>query len=277
MPPVFGPSSLSFSLLWSWATGRLTKFLPSQIAKKLSSKPPKNSSITTLLPASPKLAPLSISVAALFASSALEAIITPFPAQSPSAFTTILRFPPLKIASINSFASALSCVFIKRAVRIFWRAKNSFIKAFEPSNLAAALLGPKIFSPWLLKISTTPSLRAFSGPTTQSSILLSFAQVASSSKPFISTFVAIFAVPALPGATKSSQPSFFSLLAIAYSRPPFPIIKTFIYILLYPNSRPFLCSAYISQTCNEPRTLGTARTSPPSSHRTQAILPILFR
>ena len=147
MPPVFGPSSLSFSLLWSCATGRLTKFLPSQIAKKLSSKPSKNSSITTLLPASPKLAPLSISAAAIFASSALEAIITPFPAQSPSAFTTILRFPPLKIASINSSASALSCVFIKRAVRIFWRAKNSFIKAFEPSNLAAALLGPKIFSP----------------------------------------------------------------------------------------------------------------------------------
>ena len=123
MPPVFGPSSLLSRRLWSCATGKLTKFSPSQIAKKLNSKPSKNSSTTTNLPASPKLAPLSMSLTASLASSLEFAMITPFPAQSPSAFTTI---GALRV-SINLNAFSLSSVFKYFAVFILFLAKKSFI------------------------------------------------------------------------------------------------------------------------------------------------------
>ena len=93
------------------------------MAKKLNSKPSKNSSTTTNLPASPKLAPLSMSLTASLASSLEFAMITPFPAQSPSAFTTIGTLN----VSINLNAFSLSSVFKYFAVFILFLAKKSFI------------------------------------------------------------------------------------------------------------------------------------------------------
>ena len=55
------------------------------------------------------------------------------------------------------------------------------MKIFEPSSLAAAFEAPKITKPLALKISTMPSTRAVSGPTTVSSILFFLAKSANSS------------------------------------------------------------------------------------------------
>jgi len=58
-------------------------------------------------------------------------------------------------------------------IRYFLR--KLFIKDFEVSSIAAALLGPKIASPCCLKISTTPSAKKLSLPTIQRSKPFSFA------------------------------------------------------------------------------------------------------
>ena len=51
-----------------------------------------------------------------------------------------------------------------------------FIYTFEPSSLAAALLGPKITRSFALKISTIPSTKGASGPTIVKSIFSVIAQ-----------------------------------------------------------------------------------------------------
>ena len=66
-----------------------TTVLPSTKASKLASSPSMNSSITTVLPASPKRFSLSMSSTAAFASSIVIATTTPLPAAKPSALTTI--------------------------------------------------------------------------------------------------------------------------------------------------------------------------------------------
>src|SRR6185437_3617547 len=88
MPPVFGPSSWSNARLWSCALANGIAVSPSQSAKKLISRPDKNSSITTSAPAAPK-APSNIMAIAASASASVFATTTPLPAARPSAFTTI--------------------------------------------------------------------------------------------------------------------------------------------------------------------------------------------
>ena len=61
---------------------------PSHSAKKLISRPGRNSSITTSAPASPK-APSNIMAMASSASRTVLATTTPLPAARPSALTTI--------------------------------------------------------------------------------------------------------------------------------------------------------------------------------------------
>ena len=74
-------------------------------------------------PASPKLSPLSISLAASVASSFVCAIITPFPPHSPSAFMTI---GSVKL-SIKSVASFKSSVWIYEAVGMLYFFRKFFI------------------------------------------------------------------------------------------------------------------------------------------------------
>ena len=87
MPPVFGPRSPSNARLWSWAVPISSACVPSQSANRLASSPARNSSITSVSPAWPK-APAKAERTASSASSAVAATTTPFPAASPSAFTT---------------------------------------------------------------------------------------------------------------------------------------------------------------------------------------------
>ena len=73
-----------------------------------------------------------------------------------------------------------------------------------------------------------PATRGASGPTTVRSTLR---RRATSSSPAMSvaatgTFSAIAAVPALPGATSTSAPSWVSFQAMACSRPPLPTTRT---------------------------------------------------
>ena len=89
IPPVFGPLSALSLALWSCEVAIGSILSPSTITIKLASSPFKNSSITTLDPASPNRFPSSISLIATIASFRVLAIITPFPAASPSAFITI--------------------------------------------------------------------------------------------------------------------------------------------------------------------------------------------
>ena len=88
MPPVLGPVSPSPARLWSWAETSGSAVLPSTRAKKLSSSPSRNSSITSSAPASPKTrSAIMLSMAAV-ASASVSATTTPLPAASPSALTT---------------------------------------------------------------------------------------------------------------------------------------------------------------------------------------------
>ena len=89
---------------------------------------------------------------------------------------------------------------------MLWRFKKSLVKDLEPSNWAAAALGPKILSLASLKASTMPATNGASGPTMVRSMA---AFCAKFTKPgmsitSISTF-SIFGsclVPGLPGATR---------------------------------------------------------------------------
>src|SRR5690606_1447170 len=119
------------------------------------------------------------------------------------------------------------------AVGMPWRARNAFVKAFEPSSCAAAAPGPKQRKPAPAKRSATPATRGGSGPT-----IVRSARSASASSTSASTSVAatatfrVFgsrAVPALPGATRTSRTSgdCAAFHAIACSRPPPPMIRTF--------------------------------------------------
>ena len=106
IPPVFNPVSFSPIFLWSFADKSGTITLLSVNDKIDASTPSKNSSITTWFPALPNFSSTIISSTALIASSWFWAIITPFPAASPLAFTTTGK--SLQLFK-NSFAfSALS-------------------------------------------------------------------------------------------------------------------------------------------------------------------------
>ena len=84
MPPVLGPRSPSNTRLWSCAVPSGIARVPSHSAKKLASSPNRHSSTTTSAPGSANRA-----VSASSAWSRVSATVTPLPAASPSAFTTI--------------------------------------------------------------------------------------------------------------------------------------------------------------------------------------------
>ncbi|CAI8927047.1 hypothetical protein EMIT0P218_40030 [Pseudomonas sp. IT-P218] len=114
-----------------------------------------------------------------------------------------------------------------------WRARKSLVKAFEPSSWAAPAVGPKQSRPRERNRSTTPATSGTSGPTMVRETFFS-AKSASCSRASTSmaTFshLASMAVPALPGATNTfcTRGSWATFQARACSRPPLPMIKTFI-------------------------------------------------
>ena len=230
MPPVFKPVSFSPTRLWSWLVAIGSTFLPSTMTIKLASSPSRNSSITTRLPALPKALPESISRTASSASCNVIATITPLPAAKPSALTTIGAPFSRKYAN----AGSTLVKFWYSAVGILWRARKSLVNAFEPSNWAAAWVGPKIFNPAARNASTTPITSGASGPTMVNPICLSWANFtkAGISVAEIFTFSTFCsnAVPALPGATKtlSANGDCAAFQAKACSRPPFPMMRMFI-------------------------------------------------
>src|ERR1044071_2994467 len=133
MPPVFGPSSLSKTRLWSCdeASGRMCS--PSVSTRKLASSPSRNSSTTTLSPAAPKTRRMSTSSIAASASARDAQISTPLPAARPSALITYgaLRSPRY------FFAAAASENVANAAVGILFSRRISLANALLPSSRAA--------------------------------------------------------------------------------------------------------------------------------------------
>ena len=104
------------------------------------SSPSKNSSITTLLPAVPKVLSLKILSNACFASSIFWQIITPLPAAKPSALTTVGKLVSFRYSTELSKLS--NDLYL--AVGILYLTKKSLEKVFEPSNCAACFDGPNV-------------------------------------------------------------------------------------------------------------------------------------
>ena len=118
------------------------------------------------------------------------------------------------------------------AVGILFFLQIDFIKAFEPSSLAAYLFGPNTLILCLVKKSTIPLTKGSSGPTITKSILLDLIIFNIFGKLRISSliFLAILLVPAFPGI----QNIFFDNFELrifwhkACSLPPLPIKAIFI-------------------------------------------------
>ncbi len=125
IPPVFGPVSPSPIRLKSCAAPSATARRPSQSAKTDASRPSSSSSTTTGPPSAAAARRPSSS------SAAVRQTKTPFPAASPSAFTTHGARGSSSVAAIGTPAEAIT----------------SFANVFEPSIRAAAALGPKTATP----------------------------------------------------------------------------------------------------------------------------------
>ena len=166
-------------------------------ARTETSGPVRNSSITMLLPLSPKILSPMIVFTAFFASSRVCAIITPFPRASPSALTTI------GAAAFSTYASAffISEKLSYAAVGIPYFFMSCFEKTLLPSIIAAFLSGPNVFMPLAFSASTAPSTSGSSGATTAKSILFSTANFTMPSISFapIGTHSASAAIPPFPG------------------------------------------------------------------------------
>ena len=89
------------------------------------------------------------------------------------------------------------------AVGMLWRTMNALAKSLEPSNCAAAWVGPKILRLAAWNASTTPAASGASGPTIVICICSSCANFTKSATLEIGTLIisGSVAVPALPGAT----------------------------------------------------------------------------
>src|SRR3569623_2546618 len=117
---------------------------------------------------------------------------------------------------------------------MLWRARKSLAKDFEPASCAAILRGPKQRRPAARKRSTTPATSGPSGPTTVRSTCAARASCSRPSRSVTGTAAVRTpgsrAVPALPGATITSETRVDCLIfqARACSRPPLPITRTFI-------------------------------------------------
>src|SRR4029079_16598839 len=144
IPPVFGPSSRSNARVNSCAdTGGMAS-LPSHNAKSETSGPSRSSSTTTSLPTPRR------DLSASATSSSVRQTKTPFPAASPSAFTTHGGRASARRAAVGTPADTMT----------------SFAKPFEPSILADAALGPKTRRPKRRSASATPMTSGASGPMT---------------------------------------------------------------------------------------------------------------
>ena len=125
---------------------------PSVMAKRETSGPSRNSSITTR----------SQALACALAASRSSVTTTPLPAASPSSLTTY----GVPKASRASAASAGVVQTYDRAVGTSAPAMTALAKAFEPSSCAASLEGPKTGMPASRTASATPATSGASGPTT---------------------------------------------------------------------------------------------------------------
>src|SRR5690349_4918935 len=107
---------------------------------------------------------------------------------------------------------------------------TSLANALDPSNCAAAALGPKQAMPLARTASATPATSGASGPTTTRSAASSTARAATAagSVAVTSYSEATCAMPGLPGAAarKSTEGSAARPTARACSRPPDPIRST---------------------------------------------------
>jgi hypothetical protein len=222
MPPVLGPVSPSPTALWSWAEASGSAYPPSTKAKKLASSPSRNSSITRVAPAAPNRPAASASSIAASAWSSVRATVTPLPPVSPSALTTI----GTPCVRTYAFAAVESVKRPYAAVAMRNRAQRSLANPLEPSNRAAAAVGPNARTPAMLNRSTRPAHSGASGPTTTSSMRCRRAKSTSRSRSSaaIGTQSASSAIPALPGAQYSSSHTgeAASAQASACSRPPEP-------------------------------------------------------
>ena len=165
MPPVLGPRSPSSRRLWSCEVASGTTCLSFATTMKLTSSPLRNSSMTMVFPAAPKLPP-SMARAAAMADSCVSQMTTPFPAAKPSALTTSGSRCALTYCS-----SKLPAVKVaKLAVGMRWRRRKSLVNAFDPSRRAALRDGPKQRRFAAAKRSTMPATSGPSGPTMVRSI-----------------------------------------------------------------------------------------------------------
>ncbi len=217
MPPVFGPSSPSSARLKSCAGCSGTTVSPSVIAKRETSGPSRNSSMTTR----------SQALACSRALSRSAVTTTPLPAARPSSFTT---YGAPKASSASSTSSGFVQTY-ERAVGTPAPAMTSLAKALEPSSSAASLEGPNTGMPASRTASATPATRGASGPTTTSSAPSSVASAATALPSRASTWCssATSAIPALPGAQCSAVTSGSRERERhrACSRAPPPITRTF--------------------------------------------------
>ncbi len=171
------------------------------MAKTETSCPSRNCSITTFSPAVPNFPPIHTRAqpCAAIRSSVTR---TPFPAASPSAFTT---YGPSRVARWATAASA-SVNVADNAVGTAAAAITSLAKAFEDSSRAAARVGPNTATQAAANASATPAARGASGPMTTRSTDSSAASAvtASASVMSMSAVSPIVARPGLPGAEMSS-------------------------------------------------------------------------
>ena len=196
---------------------------------KLASSPSRNSSTTTTRPASPK-APANMPSAARIASSALAAMITPLPAASPSALTTIGGRCARIAAGSNDLAR--ECGIARRRDAVAHQEfLGELLAAFEPCR---ELSRPEA---WQARgregIDDARDQRAFGSHDRQSRALGArerdeAGDIRRRRLPTLRHFGSS-AVPALPGATITSvtRGDCASFQASACSRPPPPMTRTF--------------------------------------------------
>ena len=229
MPPVFGPTSPSPSRLWSCEVASGRTCLPSAMTMKLASSPSRNSSTTTTRPASPK-APANMPSAARIASSALAAMITPLPAASPSALTTMGGRCARIARRIERLAR--ECGIARRRDAVAHQEfLGELLAAFEPRR---ELSRPEAGQARGREgIDDAGDQRAFGSHDRESRRPR---RAASATSPAISAADTVAlrhfgssAVPALPGATITSvtRGDCASFQASACSRPPPPMTRTF--------------------------------------------------
>ena len=162
IPPVLGPRSLAKRRLWSWESGRMTRFSPLNKAMTEASSPARYCSSSTV--ASGESAYIFSIVSSSV--SASWAIATPFPAAKPSFFKTSGK----PIVAASAWASIALWTVLLPAVGNWWRAIKSLANVLLASNWATLLVAPKIGWSAAWKASTIPAANGTSGPTKVRSI-----------------------------------------------------------------------------------------------------------